>query len=97
MKIFSIKRLLGLAALYGAAQYAKKHGGARNAFNGLLDKVRTAANAKKEDLIGSAHDQSVGSSDVSPRTGFADENTGYGGGSYGGYSSGGVGGNNNRH
>ena len=61
MKIFSIRNLLGVAAIYGAAQYAKKNGGARNAFEGLLAKVKDAANLKKDELIGRAHDASVGS------------------------------------
>ena len=38
MKIFSIKRVLGLAAIGGAVAYARKHGGFKNAFKGLVQK-----------------------------------------------------------
>ena len=41
MKIFSIRNVLGVAAVYGASQYAKNHGGWRNAAQGLLDKTRS--------------------------------------------------------
>jgi hypothetical protein len=47
MKIFSIKSLLGMAALYGATQYARKNGGFRQAATGLLDKVRQAADQQR--------------------------------------------------
>ncbi|MBA3453203.1 MAG: hypothetical protein H0T42_08935 [Deltaproteobacteria bacterium] len=81
MKIFSIRNMLGLAAVYGASQYAKKHGGFRPAFEGLLAKVKDAANLKKDELIGRSHDASVGSTEQ--------QSTGYESGSYtgGGYSS----------
>lgn len=83
MKIFSIRNLLGVAAIYGAAQYAKKNGGARNAFEGLLAKVKDAANSKKDELIGRAHDASVSSGQsVEPAT----KSPAYDTGNYGGYS-----------
>jgi len=62
MKIFSLRNMVGLAAIYGAARYAKKNGGVRQALTGLVDKVRDAANTKKGDRVGSAHDASVGPS-----------------------------------
>lgn len=82
MKIFSIRNLLGVAAIYGASQYAKKNGGFRPAFEGLLAKVKNAANVKKEELIGRSHDASVDQSASSKGTGYES------GGSYsgGGYS-----------
>ena len=43
MKIFTIKRVLGLAAIGGAVAYAQKHGGFKNAFKGLV--------AKKDELL----------------------------------------------
>ncbi len=91
MKIFSIRNLLGVAAIYGASQYAKKHGGFRPAFDGLLAKVKDAANMKKEELIGRSHDASVDQTASSPSTGYE------AGGSYsgGGYS-GDFGGGNRR-
>lgn len=79
MKIFSIRNMLGLAAIYGASQYAKKHGGFRPAFDGLLAKVKDAANIKKEELIGRTHEASVDQS-TSQGTGY--ESGGYSGGGY---------------
>jgi hypothetical protein len=38
MKIFSIKRMIGLAAVAGAVAYARKNGGFKNAFNQLVKK-----------------------------------------------------------
>ena len=66
MKIFSIKRLIGLGAIYGAVQYARKHGGAKNAFNGLLDKAKDFAAGVKNDVASGSHDSSVSSSSSSP-------------------------------
>ncbi len=78
MKLFSIRNLLGVAAIYGATQYAKKNGGFRPAFEGLLAKVKEATNMKKDELIGRAHDAS---DQVAAKTGYES------GGSYsGGYS-----------
>lgn len=85
MKIFTIRNLLGAAAIYGAAQYAKKHGGARNAFEGLLAKVKDAANLKKEELIGRAHDASVVGSEQSEQI-VEPTTQSYDTGSYGGHS-----------
>ncbi|MDB4963787.1 MAG: hypothetical protein JWP01_3786 [Myxococcales bacterium] len=90
MKLFSIKRLIGLAAVYGAVNYAKKNGGAKAAFEGLVGKAKealNAANAKKDEVIGAAHSSGIGSSSPSyaDETGFGSSSGGYGGG---GYSSG---------
>ncbi len=38
MKIFSIKRMIGLAAVGGAVAYARKNGGFKNVFNQLMTK-----------------------------------------------------------
>lgn len=54
MKIFSIRNVLAVAAVYGANQYAKKNGGWRNAAQGLLDKVRTAADQRPGAIAGAA-------------------------------------------
>jgi len=59
MKIFSLRNLLGVGAIYAATQYAKKNGGARPAFEGLLAKVRDAVTMKKDELSGKVHDASV--------------------------------------
>lgn len=80
MKIFSIRNLLGVAAIYGASQYAKKHGGFRPAFDGLLAKVKDAANLKKDELIGRSHGASVEQSAASQSTG--QESGSYSGGGY---------------
>lgn len=92
MRIFSIRNLLGVAAIYGASQYAKKNGGFRPAFEGLLAKVKDVANIKKDGLIGRSHDASVDQNAASPSTGYES------GGSYssGGYSGGDFGGGTRR-
>lgn len=70
MKIFTLRNVLGVAALYGASQYAKKHGGVRPALDGLLTKIRDAANMKKEQIRAKPHDASVGAgSQSSQRSG----------------------------
>jgi hypothetical protein len=56
MKILSIRRLLGLAAVYGAVQYARKNGGAKSAFNGLLDKAKDLAGQVKDQVSSIASD-----------------------------------------
>ena len=98
MKIFSIKRMLGLAAIYGAVQYARKNGGAKSAFNGLLDKAKDFASGLKNE-VGSVADSSstsasspyASSSGIGSRVGS--ESTSYGGS---GSSSDGFGGNGRR-
>jgi len=47
MKIFSFRNMLGAAAAYGAYRYAQHHGGWRQAFDGILDKVREAAEERE--------------------------------------------------
>ena len=96
MKIFSIKRLLGLAAVYGAVQYAKKNGGAKSAFNGLLDKAKDFASGLKNEVssVGSEHDASVGSSSSYGSSGIGSRSSsgiGSSSGSYGSESSSGTG------
>lgn len=93
MKLFSIRNLLGIGAVYGGWKYAQKHGGVKQAFNGLLDKVKTAA--EQRDLgspgVGSSLGSEVGSSEIgsSISGGYGSSGTS---GSYGGGYSGGVGG-----
>jgi len=48
MKLFSIKRLVGLGAVYAAVQYARRHGGAKNAFNELLGKATEKMSEAKD-------------------------------------------------
>ena len=36
MKIFSVRRIIGLAAIAGTVMYVRKHGGIRNAFDHLM-------------------------------------------------------------
>ncbi len=38
MKMFSLKNLIGLAAVGGAVAYARKHGGVKNAMTELMSK-----------------------------------------------------------
>ena len=42
MKIFSVKRMLGLAAIAGVAIYVRKHGGIKNTFDQLLRAIDDA-------------------------------------------------------
>jgi hypothetical protein len=62
MKIFTIKRVLGAAAIYGAVLYARKHGGAKNAFNELLGKAKdvtaTVSNAPSPGTPGNVSSES---------------------------------------
>jgi hypothetical protein len=46
MKIFTFKRMLGMAALYGITRYVRSHGGPKAVFDDLSTKAR--------DLVGSA-------------------------------------------
>lgn len=48
MRILTFKRVLGLAALGYGYQYAKKHGGVRNAWNELVGKARMAIDRGRE-------------------------------------------------
>ena len=50
MKIFSIKSVIGLAAIGGVAAYVRKQGGFRNAFDKLLAK-KDELLAKKDELL----------------------------------------------
>ena len=71
MKIFSLKRILGLAAIGGAVAYARKHGGFQNAFselkvkaNDLIAKGKEQLDAKKPavaDVGAASYTGSVGS------------------------------------
>lgn len=47
MKILGLKSILGMAALYGAVQYTRKHGGLRQVMDDTLDKLREATQARR--------------------------------------------------
>ena len=47
MKVFSFKRLIGLAAIGGAIAYARKHGGVKNAVSDLKKKANDFLNENK--------------------------------------------------
>ena len=47
MKIFSFKRLLGMAAIYGAVRYVRANGGAKAVFDDLSAKARTMMEGAK--------------------------------------------------
>jgi hypothetical protein len=89
MKLFSIRRLIGLGAIYGAVQYARRHGGPKNAFNELLGKAKDKINEAK-DFVGDVADKAPdGKSDFAAGSGsFASEDRLGGANAYGGYSSG---------
>ncbi len=90
MKIFGIKRILGLAAIYGAVQYAKKNGGAKKAFNGLLDKAKDLAGKVKDEVGQVASKAETNLPSTTPRPAEYSSTAGYG--SYSGGN--GFGGNN---
>ena len=50
MKIFSLKRIIGLAAIGGAVAYARKHGGFKAAFDDLKVKANDLVAKGKEQL-----------------------------------------------
>lgn len=89
MKLFSIKRLIGLGAIYGAVQYARRHGGPKNAFNELLGKAKDKINEAK-DFVGEANVKAPdGKSDLAAgSSAFASEDRLGGANAYGGYSNG---------
>jgi hypothetical protein len=73
MKLFSIKRLIGLGAIYAGIQYARRHGGPRNAFNELLGKAKDKINEAK-DLVDSKDNVAGDRSDFASGSGsFANE------------------------
>lgn len=54
MGLFSMRNMLGAAAIYGGWKYAQKHGGVKQSLEGLLEKVREAAEQKRDREIGEA-------------------------------------------
>lgn len=53
MKLFSLRNMVGLAAIYGVTQYARKQGGFRPMLEGLLNKTRTATEIEPGDTASS--------------------------------------------
>jgi len=91
MRILTFKRVLGLAALGYGYQYAKKHGGVRNAWNELLGKARIAIDKGRESMREGVADTTSGMAgagdigdDARSTTGFSSGYTPGGGGGYGG-------------
>jgi len=88
MKLFSIKRLIGLGALYAAVQYARKNGGPRNAFNELLGKAKDTFSGAK-DFVGGTVDRTDDKSEFASGSGaFSTEDRLGGANAYAGYSNG---------
>ena len=102
MRILTFKRVLGLAALGYGYQYAKKHGGVRNAWDELVGKARMAIDRGREGIRDAADQTSTRSTgmagtsadigdDARSTTGYSSGFTtggGYGGGTVGGGSGG---------
>jgi len=92
MRILTFKRLLGLAAIGYGYNYAKKHGGVRNAWNELMGKARMAIDRGRQtvreaavDVTGATTGTTSGMSsglDEPRTTGYS---SGYTGGTTGGY------------
>ena len=101
MKIFSIKRALGLAAIYGVVQYARKNGGFAPMIEGLKTKVNELKDQATQTLSQVTNqtantDTNTTTRSTAPVTSSYGE-SGYGGSYSGGYGSGGFGGGTNRH
>ena len=83
MKIFTLRNILGAAAIYGVVQYAKKHGGFANAYNELLGKAKELGQRAETSVARDSSTTSQGatsSSSMSGRLGtLDDQRTGYGG------------------
>jgi hypothetical protein len=78
MKVFSLKKMIGLAAIVGIVQYARKQGGFRPMIENLMNK------AKSVDL--EPRDVASRTTPSSSSRNYGDEITGTS--SYGGYGSG---------
>ena len=97
MRILTFKRVLGLAAIGYGYQYAKKHGGVRNAWNELVGKAKLAIDRGRESIREGANDTTgmrsssiAGTGDIGEEarstTGYSSGYTGgsgYGGGNRG--------------
>ena len=91
-EIFSLRNLLGIGAIYGATVYARKHGGAKQAFNELLGKVRDAAAQRDQSLDESRSGADLGEREFAGATERVVDAGGDVGGGYGGMPSGSGGG-----
>jgi hypothetical protein len=106
MRILTFKRVLGLAAIGYGYQYAKKHGGVRNAWNEVVGKARMAIDRGRESIRDTADQTGMGATsrssgmagtsadigeDARSTTGYSSGYTT--GGGYGGGTVGGGGGN----
>lgn len=72
MQIFSFKRLLGLAAIYGAVRYVRANGGAKAVFDNLSTKARGMmddAKAKVDDVKNVAESSFSSNTGRTPRMG----------------------------
>lgn len=71
MKIFTLKRLLGMAAIYGAVRYVRAHGGPKAVFDDFSAKARDimdGAKAKIDDAKKNVADSSLATNTgVGPR------------------------------
>lgn len=89
MKLFSIKRLIGLGAVYAAIQYARRHGGPKNAFNELLGKAKEKMNEAKDLVDVEGSDKRAADSGFASGSGsFTSEDRLGGASAYSGYSNG---------
>ena len=99
MRILTFKRLLGLAAIGYGYNYAKKHGGVRNAWNELMGKARMAIDRGRQTVREAAVDvtgATTGTTSGMSTSGLDEpRTTGYSSG-YTGGTTGGYGGSGNR-
>jgi len=97
MKIFTVKRVLGLAAIYGVVRYVQKQGGLGKVIEGLTTKSG-APKAQADETLGSATRTAPPSTrSTTPGTPSGMGGSGYGGSYSGGSGSDGFGGGSNRH
>ncbi len=99
MKIFSVKRALGLAAIYAGVQYARKNGGFAKVFEDLKAKAVDLKDQAQQTLgqVTGQKDTLTDAREPTTSTGYG-TTSGIGGSSYtGGYGNGFGGGSTNRH
>lgn len=51
MKILGLRSILGVAALYGAVRYTRKHGGLRQVIDDTVAQLRDATQARRQQAI----------------------------------------------
>lgn len=88
MKIFTFKRLLGMAAIYGAVRYVRAHGGPKAVFDDLSSKARglvSNARSKIDEAKDGMGDNSFATNTGRGSSGYSSEKSSGRGSSYASY------------